>query len=61
MDWIIYGIWFACGFICREVIMRNQIRRARKLFELSVDDLRKQIDKIELVETEIKNENKTNL
>lgn len=51
MDWIVYGIWFACGFICREVIMRNQIRRARKLFELSVDNLRKEI---ELVEKEIK-------
>ena len=28
MEWIKFGIWFGCGFMCREIIWQQQKRRA---------------------------------
>lgn len=30
MDWIVYAIWFGCGYMCREIILRNEIARTNK-------------------------------
>jgi len=30
MDWIVYAIWFCCGFLCRQIIWQKQKLRARK-------------------------------
>jgi len=32
MDWIVYGIWFGCGFLCRQTILNAQMSRLHKQF-----------------------------
>jgi cell division protein FtsB len=39
MEWIVYGIWFGCGFLCRQIIWQEQKRRARK----ALDEMDKEI------------------
>jgi hypothetical protein len=33
MEWIIYGIWFGCGYMCREIILRGQIKRTMRMIK----------------------------
>ena len=32
MDWITFGIWFGCGFLCRQTILNIQMKIAKKQF-----------------------------
>ena len=56
-QWIIYGIWFACGFICREVILRHQVISARRQIQADLLSIRSKMDNLrEHLNKEIENE-----
>ena len=31
MEWIVYAIWFGCGYMCREIILRGQLTKAKRI------------------------------
>ena len=33
MDWIVYGIWFGCGFICKSTKDYIEERKIKQMFE----------------------------
>lgn len=39
MNWIAFAIWFGCGYMCREIILRGQIKRTMRI----VKEMRKEI------------------
>jgi hypothetical protein len=32
MEWIVYGIWFGCGFLCRQTILSIKMSKLHKQF-----------------------------
>lgn len=43
MDWIVYGIWFGCGFICKSTKDYIEERQIKKMFERLSDAQKKAI------------------
>ena len=41
MEWIIYGIWFGCGFICKSTRDYIEERQLKKMFERLSDTQKK--------------------
>ena len=45
-QWIIFGIWFVCGFICREVILRHQVESARRRMQADLISIKSRMDNL---------------
>ena len=48
MNWYLFAIWFGCGFACREVIWRTQLRIAKKHFNQHMEEMRPKLDQLRL-------------